>query len=74
MKKFFPIRSNSAVIVASILERGWTAREAAAALGVGVDTMTRLLKHEQAINYRTGAKLVKVFGADAVIIATPAQA
>ena len=63
--------ANSTTIIAQMLERGWSARDAANAAGIRTDVLARCLKSDCPISYRTAGKLRNTFGACSVKILDP---
>lgn len=74
MKPVTRVKSNSAAIVATMIERGMSRDDVAQACGIDVYRLSRIISADRPIHYKTAAKLVKALGADAVTITEPAQA
>lgn len=73
MKRHSAVSANAKAIVDAMIDRDLSVGEAAKAAGIHVDTMTRLIRSNQPIHYKTAAKLKATFGADAVIVEPAAQ-
>lgn len=73
MKPVTRVKSNSAAIVAAMIERGMSREDVARACNINVYRLSRIISADRPIHYKTAAKLVKAFGTDAVTITEPAQ-
>lgn len=65
------IRSNSAVIVALMIERGLSVKRGAIETGVNPVTFSAVINRDTNISYATATKLQSVFGIEAVTIDKP---
>lgn len=74
MKASSVVKNNAQAIVAAMIERNLSVGEAARAVGLHADTMTRLIRVNQPIHCKTAAKLVATFGKCVVTVKTAAEA
>ena len=67
------IKSNSEVILSSMIRRGLRPQDVARETGLDIYQVARVSNADKGISAGTAGKLVAVFGADAVTISPAAQ-
>lgn len=65
------VKSNSAAIMAALLNRGVSVARAARESGIAAGMLTSLLKRDRHVHYRTASRLRNYFGDKAVEVVPP---